>query len=233
MEKPNRGLQILNIASAGLLVVATGLVFLYAPQERTMGEVQRIFYFHVPSAWVSFLAFLATFVAGIAYLRGGNRRWDIVARSSVEVGLLFTVMTIITGSIWARPAWNTWWTWDPRLTTYTIMALIYVAYIMLRQGLEDPERRARFAAVYGIVGFISVPITFMSIRWWRTIHPVVIGSGSATAQGGFDMTSRMLVTFLFSLFTFTVLYFCFLANRVRLENLAERVEQLKAKMLSA
>src|SRR3990172_12782421 len=96
MEKPNLGLHILNIASAGLLVVATGLVFLYAPQERTMGEVQRIFYFHVPSAWVSFLAFLVTFVAGIAYLRGGNRRWDIVARSSVGVGLLFTVITIIT-----------------------------------------------------------------------------------------------------------------------------------------
>ena len=233
MSKSDRNLQILNVVTALLLIAATSLVFLYAPREVTMGEVQRIFYFHVPSAWVSFLAFLVTLVAGIAYLRGGNGRWDVIARSSVEVGLVFTVITIITGSIWARPAWNTWWTWDPRLTTYTIMALIYVAYLMLRQGLEDPERRARFAAVYGIVGFISVPITFMSIRWWRTIHPVVIGSGSATALGGFDMTPRMLVTFLFSLFTFTVLYFCFLANRVRLENLAERVEQLKAKILSA
>jgi heme exporter protein C len=233
MSKSDRNLQILNVVTALLLIAATGLVFLYAPREVTMGEVQRIFYFHVPSAWVSFLAFLVTLVAGIAYLRGGNNRWDVIARSSVEVGLVFTVITILTGSIWARPAWNTWWTWDPRLTTYTIMALIYVAYLMLRQGLEDPERRARFAAVYGIIGFVSVPITFMSIRWWRTIHPVVIGSGSATALGGFDMTPRMLVTFLFSLFTFTVLYFCFLANRVRLENLAERVEQLKAKILSA
>ena len=232
MEKSSRNLQILNIATVLLMVIATGLVFLYAPQERTMGEVQRIFYFHVPTAWVSMLAFFVTLVTSIAYLRSGNLRWDIIGRSSVEVGLVFTVGAMISGSIWARPSWNTWWTWDPRLTTYTIMALIYVAYLMLRQSIEDPEWRARLAAVYGIVGFVTVPITFMSIRWWRTIHPVVIGSGSSTAQGGFDMTPHMLVAFLFSLFAITVLYFCFLANRVRLENLAERVEQMKAKLLS-
>jgi heme exporter protein C len=233
MAKSSRSLQALNVASAVLLVVATGLVFLYAPRERQMGDVQRIFYFHVPSAWVGFLAFFVTLIAGLAYLRTGKRAWEVVGLSSVEIGLLFTVMTIVSGSIWARPAWNTWWTWDPRLTTYTIMALIYVAYLMLRQGLEDPERRARFAAVYGIVGFVSVPITFFSIRWWRTIHPVIIGSGSPTAQGGFDMTPPMRLVFFFALFTFTVLYFCLLAHRVRLERLAERVEQLKASRLSA
>ena len=233
MEKASRNLQILNVLTIVLLVIATALVFFYAPRERVMGDVQRIFYFHVPSAWVGFLAFLVTLVAGIAYLRTGSRGWDRVGYASVEIGLVFTVMTIVSGSIWARPAWNTWWTWDPRLTTYTILALIYVAYMMLRQGVEDPDRRARFAAVYGIVGFISVPITFFSIRWWRTIHPVVIGSSSPTAEGGFDMTSPMRLVFFFSLFTFTVLYFCFLANRLRLERLAERVEQLKARLLSA
>ncbi|HLE29755.1 MAG TPA: cytochrome c biogenesis protein CcsA, partial [Anaerolineales bacterium] len=219
MEKASRNLQILNVLTIVLLVIATALVFFYAPRERVMGDVQRIFYFHVPSAWVGFLAFLVTLVAGIAYLRTGSRGWDRVGYASVEIGLVFTVMTIVSGSIWARPAWNTWWTWDPRLTTYTILALIYVAYMMLRQGMEDPDRRARFAAVYGIVGFISVPITFFSIRWWRTIHPVVIGSSSPTAEGGFDMTSPMRLVFFFSLFTFTVLYFCFLANRLRLERL--------------
>jgi heme exporter protein C len=108
-----------------------------------------------------------------------------------------------------------------------------VAYLMLRQGIDDPNRRARFAAVYGIVGFTSVPITFFSIRWWRTIHPVVIGSGSATASGGFDMTSPMRLVFFFSLFALTVLYFCLLANRLRLQEFAERVDELKAKWLSA
>ncbi len=233
MEKATRNLQILNVVTIALMIVATALVFFYAPTERVMGQVQRIFYFHVPSAWVSMLAFFVTFVAGIVYLRRGRRWWDMVGSASVEVGLVFTIMTIMSGSIWARPAWNTWWTWDPRLTTYTIVALIYVAYLMLRQGIEDPDRRARFAAVYGIVGFISVPITFFSIRWWRTIHPVVIGSGSPSAEGGFDMTSPMRLVFFFSLFAFTVLYFCFLANRLRLERLAERVEQLKVKVLSA
>ena len=233
MEKPSRPLQILNIITLAQMVIAAGLVFLYAPRERVMGDVQRIFYFHVPSAWVGFLAFFVTLVAGIAYLRTGRHNWDRLAAVSVEIGLLFTMMTIISGSIWARPAWNTWWTWDPRLTTYTILALIYVAYLMLRQGIEDPGRRARLAAVYGILGFISVPITFFSIRWWRTIHPVVIGGGSPTAEGGFDMTSPMKVVFFFSLFAFTVLYFCFLANRLRLERLAEHVEQLKARWLSA
>lgn len=232
MERSNRSLRFLTIASALLLAVATGLVFLYAPRERVMGDVQRIFYFHVPSAWVGFLAFFVTMIAGAVYLRTGKHYWEVVGLSSVEIGLVFTLMTIISGSIWARPVWNTWWTWDPRLTTYTIMALIYVAYLMLRQGIEDPGRRARFAAVYGIVGFVSVPITFFSIRWWRTIHPVVIGSGSPTAEGGFDMTSPMRLAFFFSLFTFTVLYFTFLAHRVRLERLAERVAQLKVQLVN-
>jgi heme exporter protein C len=233
MEKPSRNLQILNFVTIGLLVIATGLVFLYAPTERTMGQVQRVFYFHVSAAWVGLFAFFVTLVTSIIYLRTGNSFWDRIGYASVEIGLVFTVMGAASGSIWARPAWNTWWTWDPRLTTYTIMALIYVAYLMLRQGIEDPSRRMRFAAVYGIVGFISVPITFFSIRWWRTIHPVVVGGGGEGGQGTFAMTSPMLVTLLFSVATFTVLYFCLLANRARLEALAERVEQLKAQRLSA
>jgi heme exporter protein C len=233
MEKPSRALQTLNLVAAILMLAAIGLVFFYAPEELVMGEVQRIFYFHVSSAWVGFLAFFVTVVAGVLYLRSGKMLWDRVGSASVEVGLLFSISAGVAGAIWARPIWNTWWTWDPRLTTYTIMALIYIAYLMLRQGIEDPDRRARFAAVYGIVGFISVPITYMSIRWWRTIHPVVIGVASSDAKGQFAMTSPMLVTFLFSLFAFTVLYFCFLFNRLRLSRLEERVEQLKAEMMAA
>jgi heme exporter protein C len=233
MEKASRGLQLLNIVTAIMMLIAIGLVFLYAPQERVMGEVQRIFYFHVPSAWLSFTAFVVTALAGAIYLITGRQFWDQVANSSVEVGLVLTTMTIISGSIWARPAWNTWWTWDPRLTTYTIMALIYVAYVMLRQGIEDPQRRARFAAVYGIIGVMSVPLTFFSIRWWRTIHPVIIGNGSASSQGGFDMTPHMLQTFLFANLAFMFLYVALLANRVRLERLGARVEELKARLFTA
>lgn len=233
MEKAHRGLVLLNIVTAVLMLTAIGLVFLYAPQERVMGEVQRIFYFHVPSAWLSFTAFVVTAIAGGLYLATGRQFWDHVAYSSVEVGLVLTIMTTASGSIWARPAWNTWWTWDPRLTTYTIMALIYVAYMMLRQGIEDPQRRARFASVYGLIGVVSVPLTWFSIRWWRTIHPVVIGNGSASSEGGFDMTPTMLQTFLFANLAFTFLYVALLANRVRLARLGEQVEQLKARLLTA
>lgn len=230
MDKPTRALQAFNIGTALLFLIAAGLVFLYAPLERQMGEVQRIFYFHVAAAWCSALAFGVTLVAGVAYLRTGRQRWDAVGSASVEIGLLFTVMTLISGSIWARPIWNTWWTWDPRLTTYTIMALIYIGYLMLRQGIEDPGRQARFAAVYGIFGFLSVPLTMVSIRFWRTIHPVVIGNGSATASGGFDMSADMRLVFFFSLFTFTVLYLCLLINRVRLARMADQMAQLQARL---
>jgi len=233
MEKPSRGLQILNLVSAVLILIALGLVFFYAPEELVMGQVQRIFYFHVAAAWVGFLAFFVTVVAGVLYLRKADQKWDRVGMASVEIGLMFSIAAGAAGAIWARPIWNTWWTWDPRLTTYSIMALIYIAYLMLRQGIEDPDRRARFAAVYGIVGFISVPITYMSIRWWRTIHPVVIGGVSADAKGEFAMTTPMVQTFLFALLAFTVLYFCFLFNRLRLARLEERVDALKAELMAA
>jgi len=157
------------------MVAALYLVFLYAPREATMGDVQRIFYFHVSSAWVGFFAFFITLVSGIAYLRTRRRRWDIVALSSVEIGLTFTAMAVITGSIWAKPTWNAWWPWqqEPRLILVTILLLIYLSYLMLRAFLEGEERKARFAAVYGIVAFASVPLTFMSIRLWQRLHPVV------------------------------------------------------------
>jgi heme exporter protein C len=233
MEKASRVTQALNIVAPVMILIALGLVFFYAPEELVMGEVQRIFYFHVSSAWVGGLAFGVTLVAAIIYLITGKLYWDRLGSSSVEIGLVFSITAGVAGAIWARPIWNTWWTWDPRLTTYTIMALIYIAYLMLRQGIEDPERRARFAAVYGIVGFISVPITYFSIQWWRTIHPIVFGSGSGDAKGQFAMTPHMLVAFLFSLAAFTVLYACFMANRMRLAQLQERVEQMKAELQAA
>jgi heme exporter protein C len=233
MSKSDRNLQILNAVTAGLVIIATGLVFLYAPREVTMGDAQRIFYFHVPSGWVAGLAFLVTLVAGIAYLRTRDRQWDMVGAASVEIGIVFALMNAITGAIWARPIWNAWWTWDPRLTTVTITLLIYVAYLMLRAGIEDPDRRGRFAAVYGIVGFVSVPITYFSIQLARSIHPVLFGANNPNAQGGAPLTPAMLQTFLFCLFAFTVVYFCFLFNRLRLQRLTDRVEQLKAKLLSA
>ena len=186
------------------MVIATGLVFFYAPLEAVMGQVQKVFYFHVASTWTGMLGFMVSAVAGVAYLRTKNFTWDIVGIAGVEIGMVFTLIGIISGSIWARPIWNTWWTWDPRLTTTTIMELIYAAYFMLRQGIDEPERRARFGSVYTIIGFLSVPLTFFSIRIFRTIHPVVIGGSDPGAAGTFDMTASMLQTFIFSLVTLSL-----------------------------
>ncbi len=231
MESKPRWLTVLDWASVILLVIASGLVFFYAPMERVMGQVQRVFYFHVAANWVGMLGFVVAGVAGVIYLLKGDRHWDIVGLSAVEIGMVFSLIGVITGSIWARPVWNTWWTWDPRLVTVTIMELVYAAYLMLRQGIEDPDRRARFGAVYAIVGLLSVPLTFLSIRIFRTIHPVVVGNNDPTAQGAFDMTPKMLQTFMFSLFTFTVLFADLLWRRIRLGKLADRVEQLKLKTM--
>jgi heme exporter protein C len=232
MEPAPRLLKILNWTTGVLFIVACYLVLFYAPTEAIMGEVQRVFYFHVSAGWVGALAFLTTAVCGGIYLAKGDRKWDNVALASVEIGIMFTLLNIISGSIWARPVWNTWWTWDPRLVTATVMELIYIAYVMLRQGIEDPDRRARFGSVYGIIGFLSVPVTFLSIRLFRTIHPVVIGGGDPTAEGAFDMTPRMLQAFMFSLLTFTVLYATLLWHRVRLQSLTDHVDRLKMRLLA-
>jgi heme exporter protein C len=189
-----------------------------------------VFYFHVSAGWVGMIGYLLAVVAGIAYLRTANRKWDVVGMAGIEIGLVFMLINIVTGSIWARPIWNTWWTWDPRLVTATIMELVYIAYIMLRQGIEEPNRRARFGAIYAIVGFVSVPLTFLSIRIWRTIHPVVIGSGDPGATGAFDMTPDMRIAFFFSLFTFTVFGITLLWHRIRVGMLADKVESLKMKL---
>ena len=231
MDPKPRLLSILDFITASLFIIATGMVFFYAPTEAIMGAVQRVFYFHVAAGWVGMLGFLVAAVSGVAYLRTGNRKWDTAGFASVEIGLVFTFITVVSGSFWARPIWNTWWTWDPRLTTATIMMLIYAAYLMLRSGIEDPERRARFGAVYAIVGFLSVPLTFFSARLFRTIHPIVIGTNQLGAEGAFDMIPKMLQTFLFSLLTFTFIFADLLWHRIRLGNLSDKVEQLKLKTI--
>lgn len=232
MTKKPLALLALDIVSVILLAVSTYLALGFAPLEVSMGAVQKVFYFHVATAWVGMLGFIAAGISGIIYLRSKNLKWDIVEIAAVEISLVFFFIAIVLGSIWARPAWNTWWTWEPRLTTAAITELIYVAYFMLRNGIEDPERRARFGAVYTLIGAVSVPITFMAIRIFRTIHPVVIGSQSAQAQGGFSMTGDMKVAFFFALFAFTVIFVDLFWNRIRLGNLAKKVEELKLNVMN-
>ncbi|MFO8036283.1 MAG: cytochrome c biogenesis protein CcsA [Anaerolineales bacterium] len=232
MENKHRLLSILNVITVVLFLVSTWLVFAYAPLERTMGPVQKVFYFHVSTAWVGMLGFFVSAIMGVMYLLKGKRIWDTVGVSSIEISFVFFLIAIISGSIWARPIWNTWWTWDPRLTTAAVVELIYGAYFLLRQGVDEPQKRARFSAVYAIIGFFSVPLTFISIRFLRTIHPVVIGGGDPSVVGGFNMTGPMKFTFFFSLFTFSVLFADLLWHRSRLGRLASELEDLRLALTS-
>ena len=231
MKPQSPVLKILTILSALLFLAALAMVFLYAPLEETMNYVQKVFYFHIATAWVGMLGFMAAAVAGMVYLVRHDRKWDLLEVAAIEISLVFFLITIMLGSIWARPVWNTWWTWDPRLTTAAIMELVYLACLLLRQGIDDPERRARFGAVYTLVGCLSVPITFLSIRLFRTIHPVVIGTNTAGNLGAFNMTAPMLATMFFCLFTFSVLFATLLWHRVRLEQLNVAVEERQLEIL--
>lgn len=226
MKKPTT-LKFLDILSVVTLLGATGMVFFYAPTERVMGAVQKVFYFHVAAGWVGMLSFLFAAVAGLLNLVKKTKIWDLVGVAAIEIGIVFILINIVTGSIWARPIWNTWWTWDPRLTTATIMELVYIAYLMLRQGIDDPERRARFGAVYAIIGFLSVPLTFFSIRIFRTIHPVVIAGSDPSAVGTFDMTTSMFQTMMVSIVVFSILFVDLVWHRIRLGKLANQVDEMK------
>ncbi len=220
---PKKGLvdSVLAGLSVVAFLVALGMVFFYAPREATMGEVQRIFYFHVASAWVGFFGFFVTFAGGVGYLATNNRRWDILAFSSAEVGLVYISMTLVTGMLWAKPAWGTYWTWEPRLTISAVQWLLYVAYVMLRGSVFSPEREARFAAVYGITAFATVPLSWFAIRWWRTIHPVIV-SGA-----GMALTPKMIHTLLVSIAAFTLVYVTLLRQRIALEHERDRLAALR------
>lgn len=213
--------RALTVVSAVAMAVALYVVFLVAPREASMGDMQRIFYFHVASAWVGYLALLVAFCGSVLFLLRRAFRWDWLALCSVEIGLVFMTGGIVTGSIWARKAWGVWWTWEPRLTTSAVLWVIYASYLTLRGALEDPDRRARLAAVYGVLGFVSVPINFMAIRWWRTVHPLIFQGGSA------NLSPAMLVTLIVSVATFTLLYSALLALRLNLERLADQVRRLR------
>ncbi|MCK5577460.1 MAG: cytochrome c biogenesis protein CcsA [Dehalococcoidales bacterium] len=204
-----------------LMLAALYMVFIYVPTEAETGVIQRIFYFHVPLAWVAFLAFLVVFVASIRYLWKRDKKWDFIASSSAEVGLVFTTLVLITGSIWARPTWGAWWVWDSRLTSSLVLWLIYLAYFIVRSYIGEEERRARFAAVVGVIGFIDVPVVALAITLWRTQHP-----GPVIFESG--LSGEMMATLMVAIAAFTALYFLLFTGRVSLKKDEDEAGRLKA-----
>jgi len=224
MLSRNNVLRILSVLAGVLITAAFAMVLFYAPIELNMGLVQKVFYFHMAAAWVGMLAFLMAVIFAIQFLRIRDLKWDYLEASSVEIGLVFTLVANFSGMIWAKAAWNTWWTWDPRLTTTTIMAFTYIAYLLLRRGMDDPSRRARFGAIYALVGFASVPLTFFSSRLLRTIHPTIFGGSSADMA----MTGQMYQTMAVSLVAFTLLFAVLLWHRSRLAAGQAHLAELQA-----
>ena len=186
-----------------LMLTSLFMVFEWVPTEEESGIVQRIFYFHVPCAWVAFAAFGIVAIAGVFYLWLKDQIWDDLGYAAAEIGMVFCTLVLVTGSIWAKPIWGTWWTWDSRLTTTFILWLLYGGYLMLRAMADDTPEVARFGAVIGIVAALDVPVVILSVRLWRTIHPAVL----VTRAGEHGLEDpRMVITLLVSLAAFTVLF---------------------------
>jgi heme exporter protein C len=208
-----------------LIPIALYFAFIYAPTEMVMGEVQRIFYFHIASAWIGLLSFFFVFLGGAFYLWSKKLKYDYFAHAAVELGILYLTIVIITGPIWAKPVWGTWWTWDPRLTSTFVLWLIFVAYSLFRNSLKDHPAVRTYAAVYGIIGFIDVPIVWMSIRWWRTIHPKVITMEKVA------LDPRMWTAVWVSVAAMLVLYVILVRLRMDVLQMEDEIESFRDQLL--
>lgn len=222
----------LGFVAWALVAVALFLIFFVAREavDAMGGQLQRIFYVHVPSAWVAYLGFAIVFIASIGYLRTGAQRWDLLAHAAGEVGVVFCSLVLITGPIWAKPVWGTYWQWDARLTSALVLWLTYVGYLFLRGLATDEARAGRMAAVVGIVGFVNVPIVHFSVYWWRTLHPS--GPTPANPVEASGLGGPEMLAFFTSLIAFTLLAGWLLAVRMRLGHLSETVRELELEPLT-
>jgi heme exporter protein C len=212
-----RGERILGILAAAALAVSAVLSLVVSAPDVEQGQLIRLMYVHVPAAWLAYLSFGVVFVGSIAYLVTKRTRWDRLAAASAEIGVLFTALTIVLGSLWGKPVWGVWWTWDPRLTTTAIMLLIYLGYLAVRRLPDSPAKRARYAAVVGIVGFVDVPIVSLSVRLWRSQH-----QAPARLLGIPDVAPSMAVALMVGVLAFTLVYLYLMALRLRVGRLEER-----------
>ncbi len=226
MELRNIRWLSLGLATAGVLLSGVVLwqVFFWVPTEVTMGVVQRIFYVHVPSAWVAFMAFGIVALTSAVYLWLKDERLDMAAVSAAEGGMVFTTIVLVTGPLWARVAWGTWWTWEPRLTLTLLLWFIYLGYFMVRSATADPERGKRFAAVVGIVGALDIPLIHISVLWFRSLHPKPV----VLKPEGPTLAPQMLDTLLTGIAAFTLLFFGLFAFRYALERIRREMARREA-----
>jgi heme exporter protein C len=220
MQGTRRWAAVFAALAAGVLVYAFWMIFFYAPTERTMGIVQRIFYVHVPSAWVAFLAFGIVALCSAGYLWLRDERLDAIAVSAAELGIVFTTAVLITGPLWGKIAWGTWWVWEPRLTLTLLLWFIYLGFFMVRGAADNPQRGKRFGAVLGIVGAFNIPLIHMSVQWFRSLHPQPVILRPEGPQADPEIVQTLLV----SLLGFTLAFFALLLYRYGLERVSHAAE---------
>ncbi len=215
---------ILGLLALTGMSLSIWMIFLYAPEDAVQGQPQRIFYFHVPIAWLAMLGFIVVAVGGIGYLITRDERWDWAARAAAEIGTLFTTLTLILGSIWGKTIWGTWWTWDARLTTTLILWFIYIGYLMLRSYMGHTHSSARAGAVLAIIGVIDIPIIYESVNWWRTLHP-----GPQVGVAG-ALPNSVVLTLMISLTSFTLLFSFLMIQLYQLQRLQTLAQRLRASL---
>ena len=222
--KPGQRPSRLAIVTTVMLGVFAYFAFFFAPEDELQGAMQRIFYIHVPSAWICFVAFGVTFASSIYYLSKRDMKADALAAASAQIGTLFTTVVLVTGMMWGHAIWGVYWTWEPRLTSFLVLWLLYLAYNAVRAYVPDPARRARFSAVIGIIAFLDVPIIYLSVNWWRTLHPqqVIITSG------GPHMPAPMVIALLVGLTTFTLVYAYLVRLRLQVGRMATALEEIES-----
>ncbi|HEX7240741.1 MAG TPA: cytochrome c biogenesis protein CcsA [Longimicrobiaceae bacterium] len=225
MTGTRRWAALLSVLATGAILATFWMIFFYAPTEREMGVVQRIYYVHVPSAWVAFLAFGIVALCSAGYLWLRDDRLDAIAVSAAELGTVFTTIVLLTGPLWGRIAWGAWWVWEPRLTLTLLLWLMYVGYFVLRGATENPERGKRFAAVLGIVGAVDIPLIHMSVNWFRSQHPQAVVARPDGPRAAPEIVWTLLTGFL----AFTLLFFALLLFRYALERLRARAELLRVR----
>jgi heme exporter protein C len=224
-EAGGHGMRWLGIATVVSLAVFVFTSFFFAPEDEVQGIVQRIFYIHVASAWIAAVAFFVVFIGSIMYLARKDMRWDAMAGASAEVGLLFTTVVLVTGMLWGKAIWGVYWTWEPRLTSVLVLWLLYLAYVAIRAYVPERTRKARFAAVLGIVAFLDVPIVYLSVMWWRTLHPQQV----IITENGPQLPSAMLIAMFVGLITFSLVYAYFVRMRLNINRLEEQIKREASK----
>ena len=210
--------DVLLVASAVLMAATLYLVHLWVPTEQNLGVSQRIFYFHVPLGWIGMVSIVIVAVASVMHLLTGRRRWDDLAYSTAELGIIYASLILVTGAIWGKPVWGVWWTWDPKLTTTLVLWFIYVGYLMARAYGPAGTQGRRFAAVIALIGAVDAPIIYMATNWWRTAHPENNVPG--------DLDGRILLTLLVSVAAFTVMYVYLLMERYSLRKSESDLDEL-------